>query len=143
MNEHQEWIPPDVFGRSLRGFGINLLSRSVEAHTSFATSVLGATILYAIADFAALQYRDTVWMVHHDRTYGKHPISGFLQASEARGVGIELHLYERDPDIAERTARLRGDIVLAGAIEKPHGLREVFILDPDGYVWVLSRPIVA
>lgn len=27
-------------------------------------------------------------------------------------------------------------MILAGAADKPHGLREAFILDPEGYCWV-------
>ncbi len=29
-----------------------------------------------------------------------------------------------------------GDTVLAGSIDKPHGLRECIILDHEGYAWV-------
>ena len=29
-----------------------------------------------------------------------------------------------------------GYTVLAGAMDKPHGLREVYLLDQDGYLWV-------
>ena len=28
------------------------------------------------------------------------------------------------------------------ATDKPHGLREAYILDPDGYCWVPGRPKV-
>mgnify|MGYP001950570139 CR=1 FL=1 len=35
----------------------------------------------------------------------------------------------------------RGDHVLAGSLDKPHGLRECFIVDPEGYVWVPSTQI--
>jgi hypothetical protein len=27
-------------------------------------------------------------------------------------------------------------VVLAASADKPHGLRECFLADPDGYVWV-------
>ena len=30
--------------------------------------------------------------------------------------------------------------VLEPPDNKPHGLREVYILDPDGYVWVVDMP---
>ena len=37
---------------------------------------------------------------------------------------------------AEARARSQGFTVLAGSIDKPHGLRECVILDDDGYAWV-------
>ena len=49
---------------------------------------------------------------------------------------VELRFYGVDPDAAEARARARGDTVLAGAADKPHGLRESYLVDPDGYVWV-------
>ena len=41
-------------------------------------------------------------------------------------------------DAAETRARTAGFDVLQGATDKPHGLRETYIQDPDGYVWVAS-----
>jgi uncharacterized glyoxalase superfamily protein PhnB len=43
---------------------------------------------------------------------------------------------EKEADRAKRS----GATVLAPAADKPHGLREVYIVDDDGYVWVPSRP---
>jgi hypothetical protein len=61
-------------------------------------------------------------------------------AAEGRGAGAELRLYGRDPDAAEAVARdladEMGGVVLAGAADKPHGVREVYLLDPEGYCWV-------
>ena len=33
--------------------------------------------------------------------------------------------------------------VLDGSMDKPHGLRECYIVDPDGYVWVPSTALPA
>jgi len=83
-------------------------------------------------------------MLHHDRTYRSHPLVGIAQGAEGRGAGAELRLYGRDPDAAEAAARAveatLGGHVLAGAADKPHGLREAYILDPDGYCWVPGVP---
>ena len=54
----------------------------------------------------------------------------------ARGIGIELRLHGCDPDAAVAAARARGYIVVADPADKPHGLREAYIGDPDGYMWV-------
>lgn len=131
--------PPDAmtFGRALPvGIGINILSVDVAASVAFARTVLGATITYADAQFAICRFGPSVWMIHADGTYKHNALRGVLEGAETRGAGVELRLYGRDPDLAEAVARTRDDVVLAGAMDKPHGLREAVILDPDGYAWV-------
>ena len=65
-------------------------------------------------------------------------------APAARGAGAELRLYGRDPDaaaeMADALAESLGGAVLAGAADKPHGLRESDLADPEGYVWVPTVP---
>ena len=61
---------------------------------------------------------------------------GSLTPELPRGVGIELRLHGCDPDAAERRARELGYTVFAGSTDKPHGLREAYLLDADGYLWV-------
>ena len=129
------------YGKSLKGFGINLLVRDVEASKNFAEQVLGAGVVYWNEDFAVLRSGEAQWMLHADHTYADNPLLGFVEGVEGRGQGVELHLYERDPDEAEAAARARGDVVLAGSLDKPHGVRECYLLDPDGYCWVASRPL--
>ena len=75
-------------------------------------------------------------MLHADHAYRDHPLHGSLGADLARGIGAELRLHGRDPDAAEAAARRLGYDVLDGATDKPHGLREAYILDADGYLWV-------
>lgn len=135
------WMSADAFGRTLGGFGVNLLVRDIDASVAFATRVLGATVVYSDADFAVLRRGATQWLLHADHTYEDHPLHGFVADGAGRGAGVELRLYDCDPDAAEAAARADGHIVLAGAIEKPHGLREAYLLDPDGYCWVPSRPL--
>ena len=129
------------YGRSLKGFGANLLVRDVEASKNFAEQVLNAGVVYWNEDFTVLHAGEAQWMLHADHTYGDNPLLGFVEGVEGRGPGVELHLYERDPDEAEAAARARGDIVLAGSLDKSHGVRECYLLDPDGYCWVASRPL--
>ena len=137
-----DWeIPADEFGKSLRGFGINLLVSDIAASRAFAEQVLEAETVYWNEDFAVLRQGQAQCMLHADHTYQDNPLSGFLRGTSGRGQGAEFHLYELDPDTAEARARERGDVVLAGALNKPHGLREAYILDPDGYCWVCSRPL--
>ncbi len=83
-----------------------------------------------------LSHRDQLYQLHADATYADNPLLALLPEAAARGAGIELRLYQVDPDRAEARARQRGHQVLQSAADKPHGLRECFLLDPDGYCWV-------
>ena len=131
----------DAFGRALGpGLGANLLVRDVERSLRFQAPVLDAEVSYWDDDFAILEAGGSIWMLHHDRTYHAHPLLGIAQGAGGRGAGVELRIYGRDPDAAEVLAEEAGGIVLAGAADKPHGLREAYLLDPDGYLWVPSVP---
>ena len=50
------WVSPPVYGRSLRGLGINLLVRETARTVTFATDVLGLTIVYSDPDLAVLRH---------------------------------------------------------------------------------------
>lgn len=128
---------PD-YGRSLRGLGFNLLVRDVPRAVKFATDVLGATAFYANDRFAAMKLNGSDFMFHHDDTYKNNELYGIMQGAEARGIGAELRVYGSDPDVAEANARAGGWTVLAGSIDKPHGLRECMVIDDEGYVWIPS-----
>ena len=135
-------MPAPELGRSFRpGLGVNLLMRDVAEGVRFARDVLGATILHADQDFAAIRFGDSVWMLHQDKTYRGNAVLGLVQDMEGRGAGIELRLYGCSPDTAEARARAGGWTVLAGSSDKPHGLRECVILDHEGYAWVPGTAI--
>ena len=135
------WMPASEYGRKLRGLGINLIVRDVSKALRFQSEVLAADILYSDPDFAAMRAFDSEWMVHADHTYDRHPINGILSECPERGIGIEIRLYGRDPDEAESVAQALGFEVLASASDKPHGLRETYIFDQDGYLWVPGVPL--
>ncbi len=138
----EPWMPAADFGRSLpRGVGVNLLVKDMEAEIAFCRDCLGAMILDNDEDFAAIELCGSVFMLHSDHSYANHPLSGLVAGSETRGAGIEIRVYGLDPDKTEARARGRGDHVLAGSLDKPHGLRECFIVDPEGYVWVPGTQI--
>ena len=137
MADKNAFMSAPELGRSFRpGLGVNLLMRDVGEGVRFAKEVLGATILHADADFAAIRFGESVWMLHHDTTYRGNALRGVVDGLEGRGAGIELRLYGCSPDAAEARARAGGWTVLAGSADKPHGLRECVILDHEGYAWV-------
>lgn len=136
-NDDQDSFPSaGDYGRSLRGFGINLLVRDVTRALAFQTEVLGVERVHSDADFAVLRHGGHEWMLHGDHTYSAHPLLALTGDGAIRGAGAELRLYGIDPDAAEARARARGDTVLAASTDKPHGLRECYLVDPDGYIWV-------
>jgi hypothetical protein len=130
------------FGRSLpRGIGVNLLVREIAPMEDFCRDVLGAQIIYADEDFAAVQLLGSVFMLHADHSYLDNPMTGVIAGVETRGAGLEIRLYGADPDRIEVMARKHDHIVLAGSVDKPHGIRECHIVGPDGYVFVPSLAI--
>jgi len=143
-NPDETFMGADEYGRSLKGLGINLLVREVARSVAFARDVLGATVAVADKDFAVLRYTKgrtaAEWMLHADGTYHANPLLPMLDDSAVRGLGLEIRLYDCDPDAAAARAKEHGHHVLQEATDKPHGLREAYILDPDGYCWVPGRP---
>ncbi|MBL9033495.1 MAG: VOC family protein [Rhodospirillaceae bacterium] len=140
----QEFMPAEEYGRGLKGLGINLLVRDVARSASFARDVLGAQVVFADKDFAVIRYANgptsAEWMLHSDGTYHSNPVLNLLGDAAVRGAGAELRLYHCDPDAVVARAKAQGHHVLAEAADKPHGLREAYILDPDGYCWVPGVP---
>ncbi len=125
-------------GRALAGFGVNLLVSDVANTVLFLTTVLDFSVAASSRDYALLSANGQWFMLHGDHTYHSNPLPSLLPEYGARGGGLELRLYELDPDRAERRAREHNYTVLMATMDKPHGLRECFLLDPDGYCWVPS-----
>ncbi|MEE8533627.1 MAG: VOC family protein [Alphaproteobacteria bacterium] len=141
LSTRDPWMPAPDYGRSLEGLTINLLVSDVAAALAFHREVLDAEVVYDDPDFAVLRRGSAEWMLHADHTYKDHPLYGSLTGELARGIGAELRLHGRDPDEAEAAARRLGLTVLQGAMDKPHGLREAFLIDADGYLWVADVPL--
>ena len=134
-----ETVDGDTFGRSLRGIGLNILVRSVPEQVAFLTDVFGMTAHQATTDFAILIYGDQVFQIHADGTYSANPLLSLVPENPPRGAGIEIRLYETDPDAAAAIAEAMGATILQPPTDKPHGLREAYILCANGYAWVPSR----
>jgi catechol 2,3-dioxygenase-like lactoylglutathione lyase family enzyme len=133
---------PMAYGRSIpSGLGINLLVRNVDRSARFQAEVFGARIVYWEEHFAIMQALGSTWLLHADWSYRNHEFRGAVEGIEARGAGVEFRLYGVDPDRAEAAARARNATVLAGTAVKEHGLREAYIVDDDGYVWVPCVPV--
>ena len=134
-------LSAEEMGHRLDGFGVNLLVRQVARTVEFLREALEFTVLRQSDDYAVLAWRGRLFQLHADATYAAHPLPAHLPEAGLRGAGVELRLYRADPDRAEQRAHARGYEVLQATADKPHGLRECFLLDPDGYCWVPSARI--
>jgi catechol 2,3-dioxygenase-like lactoylglutathione lyase family enzyme len=137
------------FGRALKGIGLNLLVRDVPGLAAFLTDVFGMSAHRVTADFAIMVYgsgggdgaRAHVFQLHADGTYHANALPALLPEAGPRGGGVELRLYETDPDdaAAKAEAHVHGSTLLHPAENKPHGLRECIICCENGYAWIPSR----
>ncbi len=136
-------ISAEDFGKSLRGIGVNLLVRDVRSTTQFLIDVFAMKSSRVSDDFAILEYHGQLLQLHGDQTYHSHPLPSLLPDAGARGAGIELRLYETDPDGAAQAAEKHDheSTLLQAPMNKPHGLRECVILCENGYAWLPSRAL--
>lgn len=135
-----ETVSAGDFGAGLRGLGLNLLVRDVLAQCAFLEAVFDMKAHRKSADFAIVTYGEQVFQLHSDATYGANPLLGLLPETPPRGAGIEIRLYDSDPKDAVARATAQGATILQPPTDKPHGLREAYILCDNGYAWVPSRP---
>lgn len=136
-----ETVSPGDFGASLKGLGLNLLVRDVLAQVALLETVFEMKAHRVSADFAIMVYGSQVFQLHSDGTYAANPLLALLAETPPRGGGIEIRLYQSDPDGCVQRARDHGATILQDATDKPHGLREAYILCQNGYAWVPSRPL--
>ena len=134
-------VSAEDFGASLRGIGVNLLVRDVGAQVAFLTELFGMEAFQPTEAFAIMTYAGQVFQLHSDGTYHSNPLLGLLPENPPRGAGIEIRLYDTDPDEVCTRAEALGGTVLQGATDKPHGLREAYIMCENGYAWVVSRDL--
>jgi catechol 2,3-dioxygenase-like lactoylglutathione lyase family enzyme len=139
----EPWMPAPEYALSLKALTINLLVRDIAAAIRFQENVLDARIVYSDPDIAVVRGYGAEWMFHADHTYDDHPLESLLEGVPRRGVGVELRLHGCDPDAATAAARRHGYRVLAEPTDAGHGLREAYLCDPDGYVWVPDVPVRA
>ena len=136
-----ETVSAGAFGAALHGLGVNILCRDVQATAQFLNTVFEMGIHRLSDDFAIVTYGEDVFQLHADATYASNPMLNLLPENPPRGAGIELRLYDTDPDVAATRAEAAGALILQPPTDKPHGLREAYFLDPDGYAWIPSRPL--
>ena len=136
LRKTDPWKPASDYSRELSGLTVNLLVNNISQATDFITNVIEANIIYQDIDFAAIEGFGSKWCFHADHTYDENTLTNFVNPKDSRGVGIELRLLGCNPDKAEVRAKKYGFKVISKSQDKPHGLRECYIIDNFGYCWV-------
>lgn len=135
--EGDPFMPPPEYGQSLRSLTVNVLVTDMQRAVVFQRDVLQCEIVYSDPDISIVRGYGTEWMIHADHAYDKHALLPHTQSASKRGAGVEFRLHGCDPDGSAERAQQHDFTVLDGPRDQPdHGLREVHILDQDGYVWV-------
>lgn len=130
-----------TLGRSLRGMGLNILTRDAGALARFVAQVFDLNLLRASPDFALVGHGPHLLQFHADGTFAGHPLLNLLPENPPRGAGIQIYLFDTDPDAAATRALALGGTVLEPPRDKPHGLREATILAPEGQAFTAAKVI--
>ena len=119
----------------MTGLRLELFVEDVEATVDFYVRVLGFEVArYEPGDYASLRYGEAV--------LGIGPISklpeegGYFTreiASLRRGLGVEIVFEVDDVDAWHRRVTSSGHPVFEPPRERPWGLRDFRVVDPDGY----------
>ncbi len=138
-----ETVAAPDFGRSLRGLGVNLLCRDVTGMAAFMERVFGLGVHRLSRDFAIVRHDGSMFQLHADATYARHPLHDHLPETPPRGAGAQFYLFGIDPDAAcsRADADAAGGMVIEPPADKPHGLREATILSPEGYAFSPAVPL--
>ena len=122
---------------------IELFADDLERSVDFYTRVLGfaraTPAAEAAADYCAVRLGTcTIGIGLDEALPGSHPLRS--RGRERRGVGVEIVIEVDDVEAAHRRAVEAGWPVLTPLSDRPWGLRDFRMLDPDGYyIRVTSR----
>lgn len=135
-----ETISAGDFSKTLTGVGVNLLTADVMQLTGLLVGAFGATAHRLSKDFVIIRFNGMMLQIHHDATYGSHPLHGLLPENSPRGQGVQLYFFGVDPDFAVAEAEKFGGSVVEVPRNKPHGLYEGTILSAEGYAFTAAVP---
>jgi catechol 2,3-dioxygenase-like lactoylglutathione lyase family enzyme len=124
-------------------FRIELFVNDVDASIRFYQRALGFRVVRREADYASLELGDAVLglaPIMKLPACGEGP--GFTRARLAgvRGAGVEIVLEVSDVDTAAEAAVEAGYRLVEPLRERPWGLRDFRVVDPDGYYLRITTP---
>ena len=109
----------------------------------FVREVLRLPLATVGPNFAVLRHQGVDILFHRDDAYASTPdavVERDRAGAGARGLGVELRVYNVHPHAVEARAKHAGYDVLQATVAKPHGLLECYVQGPCNYVWVPSCP---
>lgn len=121
-----------------------LIVKDVEASSNFYQNILGFKHIFTMpgpeGNPSLVHLR---WVKYADLLITK-PRDG-KELAEPKGVGISLNFnmfehFEGDMDAFAKQARQSGANVI-GPVDQPWNVREVTVIDPDGYKLIFTMPI--
>lgn len=125
-------------------FRVELFVEDVDASARFYAEALGFRLERREADYAHLRRGDAeLGLAAVTRLPARGPGPGFTRDSVARGrgAGVEIVLEVEDLDRAAEAVEAAGYGLLEPPQDRPWGLRDFRLGDPDGYyLRVTTRP---
>lgn len=120
-------------------FFARLIVRDLAASSTWYQDVLGFKHIFTMPGLAHLR-----WIKYADLLLS--PPGDGKALPEPRGVGVSLNfsMFERfdgSVDALAEHAKKMGANIVSGPLDRPWNVRELTVLDPDGYHLVFSAPL--
>ena len=115
-----------------------LIVKDLEASSDFYQKALGFKHIFTMPGLVHLR-----WVKYADVLIAGHRDGEEITGTKGAGVALNFNMLDRfngDMDAFATHARQNGANV-HGPVEQPWNVREVTVLDPDGYRLVFSTPL--
>lgn len=116
-----------------------LIVRDLSVSSKWYQDVLGCKHIFMMPGLVHLRWIKYADLLLSQTGEGK-------QLPDPKGVGISLNFsmfdrFEGSVDALAEHAKKRGANIVSGPVDQPWNVRELAILDPDGYQLVFSAPL--
>jgi uncharacterized glyoxalase superfamily protein PhnB len=115
-----------------------LFVHNVPAAVRFYTETLGFTAYRTDPTFAVLALGNAVVMLADQRMYG---LMGGEPPGASRGSFVDIRIVVPDVDAMHRRCTEAGVTIVHDIADRPYGLRDFIIRDPNGFRLRFAAPI--
>ncbi len=126
-------------------FFVNLIVSDLEASSKFYQDVLGFTHIFTMPGPGAKPFLVHLrWLKYADLLIALPRDGQKIPTPKGNGVSLSFQMLDRfngSVDQFAEQAKEKGANIVSGPISQPWNIREVTILDPDGYQLVFTAPI--
>lgn len=116
-----------------------LIVNDLEASSKWYQDVLGFKHIFSMPGLVHLR-----WVKYADLLMSQSRDGEELPESKGVGVSLNFSMFDRfdaSVDALAEQARKMGANIVSGPLDRPWNVRELMILDPDGYQLVFSAPL--